>query len=317
MRLATIDIGTNTSSLLVTETDGSGLRRLHASERFVRLGEGVDASGRIGEAAQERLLTTLHDQVATARSHEAAFIVLSATSAMRDARNREDVQARIRDELGLSTALLSGAQEARWSFAAACAPFDDLRGDRLVIDVGGGSTELIRGAASADQPHARPSIAEWTSLDVGCVRLTERYFPGHPPPQSAIEKVKATIDAALSGAELSVTPETPFIGTAGTATALALVHAGPESRLSALPDDALVLSAQAVHDWCRRLLSLSVDDILPLHPAAMPGRADVFPVGVLLLDRIMHRYGLDPLRVSPYELRYGLALRYLAAQTSS
>jgi exopolyphosphatase/guanosine-5'-triphosphate,3'-diphosphate pyrophosphatase len=237
---------------------------------------------------------------------------------MRDAENQAAVMTRIRETLGLSVDLLSGDEEAAWSFAAACAPFDDRTGDCLVVDVGGGSTELIIGPATTPAtPSDLLAQTSRTSLNVGCVRLTERCFPRLPPPRSAVSEATNIIDAALRSVPPPADPGTALLGTAGTATALALVHAGPESRLSALPDDALVLSAQAVHDWRRRLLSLSVDDILPLHPTAMPGRADVFPVGVLLLDRIMHRYDLDPLRVSPYELRYGLALRYLAAQTSS
>jgi exopolyphosphatase/guanosine-5'-triphosphate,3'-diphosphate pyrophosphatase len=316
-RFAAIDIGTNTASLVVAEYTDDRVRREHIDEQFVRLGEGVDARGRISTEAQERLLVALREQMTTARSLGAEFIVVGATSAMRDASNREDVQGRVRDELGLSIDLLSGAQESRWSFAAACAPFDDLAGDCLVIDVGGGSTELILGTASAEQTHARPSIAEWTSLDVGCVRLTERYFPDHPPPRSAVEKVEATVDAALSGAELSVSPGTPFIGTAGTATALALVHAGPDSTLDALTCAPVLLPAAEVRDWRTRLLAMTVDEIRTLHPDAMPGRADVFSVGVMLLDGVMTHFDLDALRVSPFELRYGLALRVLAEQTKA
>ncbi len=316
MRLATIDIGTNTSSLLVAKADGSSLCRLHVSEQFVRLGEGVDASGRIGREAQERLLETLRDQVGIARAHGAGPIVIGATSAMRDAENRTAVMTRIRETLGLSVELLTGDEEAVWSFAAAQAAFDDRTGDCLVVDIGGGSTELITGPAAPTTPRYLLAETDRTSLDVGCVRLTERCFPRLPPPRAAVSEATNIIDAALDSAQSFVNPGMPLLGTAGTATALALVHAGPESTLATLPDDALVLSAEAVRNWRDRLLALSVDDILALHPEAMPGRADVFPVGILLLDRIMQRYRLDPLRVSPYELRYGLALRHCAIQTS-
>lgn len=313
-RLATLDIGTNTSSLLVVETEGDALRRLHASEQFVRLGAGVDASGRIAEAAQERLLSTLREQVGTARSHGATRIVAAATSAMRDAANRQAVQERIRDALGLSVDLLSGEEEATWSFAAACAPFDDLRGDVLVIDIGGGSTELIAGRDPAGRrPRYAEAITARVSLDVGCVRLTERCWPSLPPPPEAVASATRIIDDALASATLSVPRGATLVGAAGTATALALVHAGPESTPEALTGDAAVLSRDAVRHWRDRLLDATVDDILALHPQAMPGRADVFPMGVQLLGQTMTHFGLDACRVSPYELRHGLALRALAA----
>lgn len=318
MRIATIDVGTNTSSLLVAECAGDGLRRLHVGEQFVRLGEGVDASGRIGDDAQERLLTTLRDQVATIESYGAEHVVVGTTSAMRDAANRKNVQTRIRNELDLSVDLLSGTEEATWSFAAACAPFDDLTGDCLVVDVGGGSTELILGTApSSHRPHYPRAITKRTSLDVGCVRLTERCFPVLPPPGDALDEAERIIDDVLASVTTPVASNTTLLGTAGTATALALVHAGPDRTLDTLTKDALVLTAAEVHAWRHRLLTMTVDDILALHPEAMPGRADVFPIGALLLDRTMTHFDLDALRVSPYELRYGLALRFLAEQTNA
>jgi exopolyphosphatase/guanosine-5'-triphosphate,3'-diphosphate pyrophosphatase len=143
------------------------------------------------------------------------------------------------------------------------------------------------------------------------VRLTERCFATQPPSTDAIETVEVTIDDALATHSLDVGPSPTLIGTAGTATALARVHAGPERSWDALNGEGFVLSHDAVRHWRKRLLKMSVDEILALHPDAMEGRADVFPVGVLLLDHIMDHYGRDDCRVSPYELRHGLALRAL------
>jgi exopolyphosphatase/guanosine-5'-triphosphate,3'-diphosphate pyrophosphatase len=315
MRIATIDVGTNTSSLLVAEQADDGLRRLHTSERFVRLGAGVDASGEIDAAAQERLIDALREQTTTARRHDAGSVIVGATSAMRDAANRDAVIQQTRQTLGLSVEVLSGAEEAAWSFAAACAPFEDLTGDCLVIDVGGGSTELIVGHDPASHRAApTQAIRARTSLDVGCVRLTERCLPSLPPPSDAVVEVERLVDDALDDAALSVAPPTALVGTAGTATALALVHAGPTSTVDALAPNDLVLSHEDVAAWCDRLLRMRVDAIRALHPEAMPGRADVFPVGVLLLARTMQRFRLDALRVSPFELRYGLVLRHLGAR---
>jgi exopolyphosphatase/guanosine-5'-triphosphate,3'-diphosphate pyrophosphatase len=318
MRFATIDVGTNTAQLLVVEHTGDGLRRMHDVERFVRLGEGVDARGRIGEAAQKRLLSVLREHVATAADYDAEVAVVGATSAMRDAANREDVCRAVREEVGLAVDVLTGEEEATWSFAAACAPFDDLQGEVLVVDVGGGSTELVAGRDPAGQyPDVAAAITGHASLDVGCIRLTERCFDAQPPSAAAVRAADAAITDALASAALDVRPGAVLVGTAGTATALALVDAGPDSSEALLreagPTGAgTTLSAADVRGWRERLLQLSVDEIRALHPAAMEGRADVFPVGVMLLDRILRHFRLDACRVSPYELRYGLALRELS-----
>jgi exopolyphosphatase/guanosine-5'-triphosphate,3'-diphosphate pyrophosphatase len=313
MRLATIDVGTNTAQLLVVEADGPTLRRVHAAERFVRLGEGVDAHGRIGPDAQARLLNALREHQRAARTHGADQVVAAGTSALRDAANRDAILNAVRDALGLEIEILSGTAEAAWSFAATCAAFGDLTGPCLVVDVGGGSTELIAGGdPSRHAPRYVEAITARASLDVGCVRLTERCFSTQPPAPAEVDQAQRLIDAALRDSALDVGPAPTLIGTAGTATALALVHAGPDSTWDALHGGGFTLSRADIRDWRERLLGLPVEDVLALHPAAMEGRADVFPVGVLLLDRVMRHYDLPSLRVSPYELRHGLALRRLA-----
>jgi len=318
MRLATIDIGTNTAQLLIAERSETGLRRLHTAERFVRLGEGVDAGGRIGPGARERLLDTLRDHLQVARAYDVDRLSAAGTSALRDAENRDAVLASVRDALGLSVDLLSGAEEATWSFAAACAAFEDLSGQRLVVDVGGGSTELIVGTDPArPRPSPADAIRDHASLDVGCVRLTERCFASQPASRDAVETAEQIVDEALAARTPAVGDAPTLIGTAGTATALALVHTGPDSTWDDLHGDGFVLSREDVRCWRERLLGRTVDEVLELHPNAMEGRADVFPMGVILLDRILCHYDLDNLRVSPYELRHGLALRLLASAPAS
>lgn len=315
MRLATIDIGTNTAQLLVADLTEPGVERHHVAERFVRLGEGVDERGRISEAATERLCRTLEEHVTTAGRYGAEQIVAAGTSALRDATNRNAVLATVEERLGLHIDILSGPEEATWSFAAACAPFEDLSGACLVVDIGGGSTELVAGRdPSVFAPHYSEAITDRASLDVGCVRLTERCFASLPPSSDAIGEAEKHFDDALTTASLETESTPTLIGSAGTATALALVHAGPESTWNALHGNGFTLSQEEVHYWRNRLLQLSADEIRALHPEAMEGRADVFPVGVLLLDRILQQFERDAIRVSPYELRHGLALRTLAHQ---
>jgi exopolyphosphatase/guanosine-5'-triphosphate,3'-diphosphate pyrophosphatase len=311
MRLATIDIGTNTAQLLVVEIQNGTINRLHAVERFVRLGEGVDEHGRINDAAQDRLLDTLRDHRETARDFGVHQLVIVGTSALRDAANRDEVLARVQNELSLTIDLLSGDAEAALSFAAACSAFDDLAGHCLVVDVGGGSTELIAGTdPSLHAPDYEDAITDRSSLDLGCVRLTERCFSDQPPTAAEVDAVDRLITESLQDSALSVGPDPTIIGTAGTATALALVHAGPDSTWDALHGGGFTLSHADVTEWRDRLLRLSTDEIRLLHPDAMEGRADVFPVGVMLLDRILDHFELDSLRVSPYELRHGLALQW-------
>ena len=314
MRVAAIDIGTNTAQLLIAEVEGTTLRRRHVAERFVRLGEGVDARGRIGPAAQERLLEALRVYRETVRDHGVEQVAVAGTSALRDAANRSAVLEVVEDEVGWTVELLSGGVEAAWSFAAACDAFEDLSGPVLVVDIGGGSTELVAGTDPAiHRPTYPEAIHDRASLQAGCVRLTERHFDSLPPSPTSIATVEAEIDDALRRTALNTGPNPIVIGTAGTATALALVNAGPDSTWDARRGSGFQLPRADVYQWREHLLQMPVSDIRAHHPEAMRGRADVFPVGVLLLDRILQHIDAETLRVSPYELRHGLLLRSMAA----
>ncbi|MFO8099237.1 MAG: exopolyphosphatase, partial [Salinibacter sp.] len=301
--------------LLIADVHGTTVRRVHTAERFVRLGEGVDAHGHISAAARTRLLDALRAHQEIMQAHQVDDVVVAGTSALRDAANRPSVLASVQHDLGWTVEILSGAEEAAWSFAAACDAIDDLTGPCLVVDIGGGSTELIVGRApAAHRPHYPDAILDRVSLPLGCVRLTERCFEGHPPRPEAVAGATQCIEDTLAAASLTAAPDPLVIGTAGTATALARVHAGPDSTWGTLHDNAGAhLSHADIQHWRERLFRLSVDDILALHPDAMQGRADVFPVGVLLLDCLLRRFDRDGLRVSAYELRHGLVLRALTA----
>jgi exopolyphosphatase/guanosine-5'-triphosphate,3'-diphosphate pyrophosphatase len=314
MRIAAIDVGTNTAQLLVAEVEGGRItRRVGTDERFVRLGEGVDASGQISAPARERLLDALQAQQQMAVEWGAEHITVGATSASRDAVNRQAVIDAVRRETGLSYEILSGEEEATWTFAAACDEHRDRTEPTVVIDIGGGSTELIAGRGGAVGPDA---IQHRCSLNIGCVRLTERFFDSQPPSREAVRRAADCIDAALEDAALPVASGATLVGTSGTTEALALVDAGPSSTIEALDDAARVLSADAVRRWRTTVVSCSHSEVLALHPDAMPGRADVFPMGVLILDRFLRATGLDACRVSGHQLRHGLILRWLHQSSS-
>ena len=316
MRIAAIDIGTNTVQLLIADAADGHIRRICTEERFVRLGEGLDARGRIRPAAQERLLGALYAYREATDAHTVDTVAVAGTSALRDATNRQSVLDTVEQELGWTVELLSGAEEATWSFAAACSAAPDLTGACLVVDVGGGSTELITGTnLAAHRPRYPDAITNRASLPLGCVRLTERFFDRQPPAPSSIQAAEHHVRDVLATTDLTGVPASPLIGTAGTASALAQIDLGPDSMPADLHENKAVLSQPRIRRWREHLLRLSVDDIRALHPDAMQGRADVFPVGVLLLDCLLDHIDLDALRISPYELRHGLVLRHLAASS--
>lgn len=304
MTLATIDVGTNTALLLVAAWDGHALTPLHDARRVVRLGEGVDATGRVSEAAMARLREALlaHRQAAEARSAEQ--IIVGATSASRDAENQGELVDFVRRETGLDYEILSGEAEARWSFAAAVRAAGDLGGRCAVVDIGGGSTEIALGDAGAG------TVGHRRSWQAGTVRLTERYFTSQPPSPEEVAAAEQFVNDLLADAALPLDAQTPLIGTAGTIVSLALVHHGA-SAWSELGAGPVVLTQDDVRHWRDRLLVASYDEVFALDPDVMAGRADVFPAGVLLLDAVMRAAGAKVCRVSPWGLRHGLALRHV------
>lgn len=310
MRIATIDVGTNTALLLVADVAAGQLVPLYEAERFVRLGEGVDATRRVGQAALARLGEALRAYRHEAARLGATVVAVAGTSASRDAANRGALAALVRAEVGCDYEILSGDDEATWSFRGALSAFPRLDGPCALVDIGGGSTEVMVG-----RPGAASAEAAFTyrrSLDVGSVRLRERFFGVLPPPAEAVAAAEAWLDAAFAQAALPAAGDVPLVGAAGTLVSLALVHAGV-SRWADLPPGADMLGAEVVAAWRGRLLGLSAGAVQALNPAVLTGRADVFAGGVLILDRLMRRQGWAAVRVSPRGLRHGLALRRLDA----
>ncbi|MEL7169152.1 MAG: Ppx/GppA phosphatase family protein [Bacteroidota bacterium] len=294
MRVATIDIGTNTCLLLIADVTPDGaLRVVYEEDRFTRLGQGVDGSKNLHPDAIERVMTALVAYKQQADTHGAEAVVIGATSASRDAANRHVLVDRARDELGLDYRVIAGEQEARLSFLGALSAFPDL--DRaVVLDIGGGSTELITGSRAKDGIE----IEHRVSLDVGAVRLTERCFETIPPSAYHVVTARRTVTDALGAIPLD--GRLPLLGASGTTRALAkLIH--PDNPWQDVP-------ATDVHAWSERLLTLAPDEVLALNPAAMEGRSDVFAAGVLILDLVCANGGFDAYRPSPRGLRYGLAL---------
>jgi exopolyphosphatase/guanosine-5'-triphosphate,3'-diphosphate pyrophosphatase len=311
-RVAAIDCGTNSIRLLVADVDrrdgATALRDVHREMRIVRLGQGVDATGRLSPEAIERTRAALADFTAIVRRRGAERVRMVATSATRDAANKEDFFAMVRGSLGVNAEVISGDEEARLSFAGAVGDFDPADGPFLVVDVGGGSTELVLGTWDG----TAATVTAASSVDVGCVRITERCLPSDPP-TPAEQKVAEEFALAVLERAFDVVPVArarTWIGVAGTMTQLS-------SLVLRLPshDPALVhlsrLSDQQLHDISAELLGMTHAQ-RAANPTIHPGRVDVIHGGALIVrvlaDELRARAGITELMVSEHDILDGIGL---------
>ncbi|PZG07525.1 Ppx/GppA phosphatase family protein [Nonomuraea aridisoli] len=310
MRVAAIDCGTNSVRLLVADVHEDEIVDVDRRMEIVRLGQGVDRTGRLAPDALERTFKAMRSYRELIDRHGAAATRVVATSATRDAANREEFTAGVREIFGVEPEVVTGAEEAELSFTGATKGLVRLSPETevpqgplppfLVVDIGGGSTEFVLGSE-----HAQAAL----SVDIGCVRLTERHLreAGDPPSARALEAVVADIEAALDRveAEVPVRRAHTLVGLAGSVTtvagiALDLPSYDPErihhSRIS----------AEQVHDVTRRLLAMTHRERADL-PVMHPGRVDVIGVGSLILDRIVRRFGFSQVVVSEHDILDGIA----------
>ena len=299
-RLAAVDVGTNSVLLLVAERGGDGaVRPVREEAEITRLGRGVDRTGALSPECMEATLEVLARFAGLARADGARALVVTATSAARDARNGAEFLARARERTGARVEILSGDEEARLSYLAVAQDFAAEAGEAglLAIDVGGGSTELVHGRGRR--------VLFRTSLDIGSVRLTERCVHSDPPTAAEQGAVRAAVRDAL--AALPVFPrEVRVVGVAGTVTSLfALAHAVE-------PYDAARvhggwLSLEDVAEVRERLCTVPLAVRRTL-PGLQPKRADVLPAGALLFETALRRLGATGARVSDRGLRWGVVL---------
>ena len=199
-RVAAVDCGTNSIRLLVADVTQAGMRDVHREMRVVRLGQGVDATGVLAPEAIERTRVALADYTAIMLRKGVERVRMVATSATRDAANRDDFFTMVRCTLGAEAEVISGDEEARLSFVGAVGELDPDDGPFVVVDVGGGSTEVVVGDLTDDGPVVRAA----RSVDIGCVRLTERCLPDDPPTAEQVEKARAVTAEILAGAFAAV-----------------------------------------------------------------------------------------------------------------
>ena len=297
-RFAALDIGTNSIKAVVMDWDAAGAWSV-ASDRVVvaRLGQGVKETGRLDPAAMDRAAEAVAGLLQEVRRAGAADVAAAGTMALRTAANAGEFLDRVRRSLGLDVTVLSGEEEARLYFAAAAAG-GLVPGDCNVVDIGGGSTELIQGDPSG--PNAR------CSFHLGALHCTERFLAGDPPPEAAFHRAAVAVDAELAALSLIPSPTVPLVGIGGTVTTLAAIHLGLHVHDGAAIHG-LALDAAVVAELLEllRLLPLARRRRLPGLPAE---RADIILGGGLILTRILAWSGHDSLRVCGWGLRHGLLL---------
>jgi exopolyphosphatase/guanosine-5'-triphosphate,3'-diphosphate pyrophosphatase len=294
--VAAIDCGTNTIKLLIGALPDVAVRET----RIVRLGQGVDATGRLADEALERAFAALDEYAALVREHDVTRIRFCATSATRDAANAEVFTRGVRERLGVTPEVLSGAEEAELSYAGAVRHLrDEPALPVLVLDIGGGSTELIRGASLT----APPSAAH--SMDIGSVRLHERHLRSDPPTRAELTACVGDIERHLDACPVSPARAATVVGVAGTVTTVAAGVLDLAAYDRAAIDQA-ELPAAAVHAVVDRLVGMTVAERLAL-PWVHPGRADVIAAGALILSRVLHRTPVETLVVSEADILDGIA----------
>jgi exopolyphosphatase/guanosine-5'-triphosphate,3'-diphosphate pyrophosphatase len=299
-RVAAFDCGTNSLRLLVADidADAGSVDQLVRELRVVRLGQGVDRTGRIAEASLQRVFTAVEEYMAMVREHDVTAIRFCATSAARDAENSTEFLDGIRQRTGVEAEILDGDEEARLSFAGATRSLPPLPEPLLVVDIGGGSTELILG-------HEDGSVVSAHSLDIGSVRLNERHLHSDPPTRDEIAAAGADIDEALDGCSVDPADAGAVIGVAGTVTTLAAAVLDLAVYDSTVIHHS-VLRPDAVQGAVSMLLSMLVEQRKALG-YMHPGRADVIGAGGLILDRILRRTTVNSMLVSEHDILDGIA----------
>ena len=299
-RVAAIDCGTNSIRLLVADlpADGGPLVDVVRRMEIVRLGQGVDETGRLTPEAIERTRVALAGYAAQIQALAAERIRMVATSASRDAENAEDFRAMVSETLGAAPEVITGDEEARLSFAGAIRGLAAALPPYLVVDIGGGSTEFVLGTQA-------PQAA--SSVDIGCVRLTERHLRSDPPTAAEIAAAeKDIIDAVfLARSTVPVAQAATLVGLAGSVTTVTALALGLRAYDPAAIHHARITRAQVVEVTDRLLAATRAERAM--YPVMHPGRVDVIGAGALVLRVIMDEVGAESVVASEHDILDGIA----------
>ena len=298
MRVAAIDCGTNSIRLLIADIDGNNFREIVRDMEIVRLGQGVDQTGQFHPDAIARTLAAVDKFAAEIAKRGVEKIRFCATSATRDATNRHLFVDGVRERLGIELEVISGDEEAALSFAGAIKDLDPSNGPFLVVDIGGGSTEFVFGTSTVEAAR---------SVNIGCVRMSERHFASDPATPEQIEAARTDIQEAIAqaAAVVPITKAKTLVAVAGTATTVAAAALElPEYDRYAIHLSRI--SAQQTHDAATMFATKTREQRISLG-YMHPGRVDVIAAGSLVLSEIMKATGATEFVASESDILDGMA----------
>jgi len=297
-RVAAIDCGTNSIRLLVADVSRTLLLDVARRMEIVRLGEGVDRTGEFSPDAIERTRTVLAEYARELREQGALRVRMVATSASRDVANRASFRSMVLDTLGSEPEVISGDEEARLSFAGATRNLRGVESPFLVLDIGGGSTEFVLGKSTVERA---------ASVDIGCVRLTERHLHGDPPTAAEVDAAVGDIRAgiALAAEIVPMARARTLVGLAGSVTTVAGLALGLPTYDPAVIHHSRI-SYDQVAEVTAMLLRATRNERAAL-PVMHPGRVDVIGAGALVLRTVMQLTGIDSVLVSEHDILDGIA----------
>lgn len=302
VRIATIDAGTNTALLLITESNEKGkMRVLEDVHAIARLGEGVDERKAISRDAFERFQGVLREHQAVIDRYQCEHVKLAATSAMRDAGNSAEVAALIKAEFGYEVEIISGGQEAQLTYRGSLLgleyPEDKVIG---VLDIGGGSTEISFGSLK--------HFVRGASMQIGAVRMHERFLSKAPYPNEQVSQAALAISQSIQQIAKELAQPDHLVAVAGTPTSLAAMHLGL-TEFDAKRVNGTVLKLEDIERYLGVALTSSTEELLARYPVINKARADILPAGTLILYSVMRILRVPEITVSTRGLRYGLAIR--------
>jgi len=305
MILAGIDIGTNTLRLLIAETDHDAFREIYSDRKVVRLGQGLDHTATLAPDAIMRCLQALRDFSENIRRHHAMHVAVVGTSALRNAANARACIDQVKRETGLDLVVVSGEEEARLTLLGVMQSLKGRGVDRqldaaLIIDIGGGSTEII-----ITRPARRPTVA---SLPLGAVYFTERFLHSDPPSKLELAGLRTAIRTILTapGTELRPEPSGVAVGTAGTVTTLAAIYQKLD-RYDPARINGTILSRAFIDDIVATLGRLTLEERKTIRGLER-GREDIILAGAVITQEIMEHFGYRSILVSDGGLREGIVL---------
>lgn len=307
MRISCIDIGTNTILLLIVEAKGEKIAEvLHDEQVIARLGKGVDEHRIINGETANRVAEFLFSYRDTSHKYRSEKIIAVGTSALRDASNKREFCNEMLQRTGIDIEILTGVDEAEWTYRGALGDVSPRVQNFTVLDIGGGSTEIISGTSKA--------VSQKVSLDIGCVRLTERFLRTSPPTPREISECRSFIRSSLLAVDLTQAKSSHVIGVAGTLTTLATIHLHlthyDPSRV-----EGCALNRKVVGRIFDQLKRKTHEEMMRV-PQISPGREDILVAGMIILQEFLEAANLSEITASDRGLRYGIILRELRRNAS-